>query len=138
MSELSRENFVMLASNIRVARDNEMSDDPWVDLLRLCVKDPEAASLCDTDLPAETIADIWLDWDRARRELSRAELVDLVRRILDPGADTEAESYLMTFAFEFNCPHPAKSDLLYYPEDYFNGRNDPTPDEIVDKALRGE
>ncbi len=138
MNEPVREQLTALASKIRVSRDNGMPDDQYVNLLRLYVKDPEAVLLCDSDLPAETIADIWLGLDHTQRKLSREELIELVQKILDPGPATEAESYLMTYAFEYNCLHPAKSDLLYYPRDFFEGRSDLTPEEIVDKALRSE
>ena len=41
-------------------------------------------------------------------------------------------------AFEHNCKHPAGGDLIFYPEEHFNGRSNPTAEEIVEKAIAGE
>jgi hypothetical protein len=73
--------------------------------------------------------------------MNREELVELVRRFTDPSAvrfATEAESTLAVKTFQRNCRHPGGSDLIFYPEQHFNGRRNPTAEEIVDKALKGE
>ena len=74
-----------------------------------------------------------------RKDLSREELIKLVERIsLAEGTEKELES--MMALFDANVPHPNGSNLIFYPEDY-NARTfvtssyNPTPEEIVEKAL---
>lgn len=61
--------------------------------------------------------------------LSREELVELVRRIMEVEG-TEEEIDAMIEILEANVPHPAVTDLIFYPED-----GEPTPEEVVDQAL---
>lgn len=64
-----------------------------------------------------------------RRDLSREELVDLVRRIRS-GEGTETEQEDLLALLEANVVHPAVSDLVFWPE-----TPNPTAEDIVDEAL---
>jgi Colicin immunity protein / pyocin immunity protein len=134
---LSRDQLIKLVGNIRAAQDHGRPHDELLALLESSVTCPDAANLCQSDYPDETVVDICLGWEKTQRKLTREELLELVRRIFGP-TETEAEKILMVAAFDYNCRHPSKNGLLFYPEDAFNGRRDPTPEEIVDKAIRGE
>ena len=136
-----RERLVELAGNIQDSRDRGWNDLESLAEFERLLPDTDIDSMCDSDLDIETIVDICLGKEDTQRHLSRAELLELVRKFTSPGADyysTEAESILAVQAFNDNCRHPAGSDLIFYPEDHFNGRTDPTPEEIVDKALSGQ
>jgi hypothetical protein len=69
-------------------------------------------------------------------DLSRAEMVEIVSRVLACGPDHDFYSSL----FEMYCKHPASSDLIFYPEnvpEMPKGRV-PTAEEIADCALSWE
>lgn len=60
--------------------------------------------------------------------MNREELVALVLKITQ-AEGSEAEIDRMIELLEQNVPHPAVSDLVFYPD------SDRTADEIVDRAL---
>ena len=60
-------------------------------------------------------------------DITREELVQAVQHVLD-GEHTDW--YLAVV--DRNTPHPAVSDLIFWPED-----GDPTAEQVVDRALRG-
>ncbi|WP_307821764.1 hypothetical protein [Streptomyces coffeae] len=62
-------------------------------------------------------------------EISRDELVEIVRRVLI--ASPESDYYLRLL--EMNVSHPRVSDLIFHRSDDFQ---DPSAEEIVDEALR--
>ena len=66
--------------------------------------------------------------------LSKAELVALLERLMNGTAD-EAEGEGLLDQLQQNLPHPALSDLIYWP-DRVPGfpHSDPTPDQIVEFA----
>lgn len=89
---------------------------------------------CRSDEPSETIVDLCLGMTEARQPLLREELLTLVESILTAPAESEAKSMLRVIAFQYNCKHPAGSDLLFYPDAVF-GTPEPTAEMIVDAAL---
>ncbi|GIJ43464.1 hypothetical protein Val02_03500 [Virgisporangium aliadipatigenens] len=60
-------------------------------------------------------------------DITRDELVEIVRRVQDGGGD--AEFYLRLL--EANVVHPRVADLIFYPAD-----DDDSPERVVDEALR--
>jgi len=61
---------------------------------------------------------------------NRDELVAIVQKLLDgEGDDAEVASWLAELSA--NLPHPAISDLIFYP----TGDREPTAEEIVDEAM---
>ena len=61
--------------------------------------------------------------------LTRAELIDLVERIMAAhGSEEELDRMLERFAAA--VPHPSASDLIYYPT-----QASPTAAQIVDQAM---
>lgn len=136
-----RRRLVELARNIQDSRDRGGNDDESLNEFQRLLPGTDIDNLCNSDLDVETIVDVCLGKDQAERTMSREELAALVRRFLDPsgnGFATEAESMTAYRAFKRNCRHPAGGDLIFYPEEHFDGRSDPTVDEIVHKALTGE
>jgi hypothetical protein len=76
--------------------------------------------------------------------VTRAELVEVVRRALPQNRFAEYEAYLAIF--DANVPLPGASNLIFYPPDYDPttntwgggrpmGEYDPTPEQIVEWAL---
>jgi hypothetical protein len=79
-------------------------------------------------------------------DVTRAELIEVVRRAMQPDRHPENEAYMAIF--DANAPLPAASNLISYPLDYDPptntwgggrpmGEYDPTPEQIVDWALSG-
>jgi len=60
--------------------------------------------------------------------MTREELINLVKDILDLENKTEKEIDKLMDILKQNVPDPDVSDLIYW--------NDLTPEEIVDRALR--
>ena len=60
---------------------------------------------------------------------NKEELVELVRKIMEcEGSEEEIDEWLLIV--KDSVPHPAVSDLIFYPED-----DDVTPEEVVEQAL---
>ncbi|MBD1262559.1 bacteriocin immunity protein [Maribacter polysiphoniae] len=59
--------------------------------------------------------------------MTRNELIDLVKDILDVETKTEKEIDQLLDILKQNVPDPEVSDLIYW--------NDLSPEEIIDKAL---
>jgi hypothetical protein len=131
-----RARLIELVDEIRAAREMGERGSEFVARFEAMLPDTDIENLCDSDYPDETVVDVCLGSKNAQRELGRDELVELVHKIRQP-TETEAESILQVIAFKHNCMHPAKTDLIFSPEDHFDGRSDPSADEIVDKAMRG-
>jgi hypothetical protein len=77
-------------------------------------------------------------------DVSRAELVEIVRRAMPQNGDPEHEAYMAIF--DANVPMKGASNLIFYPPDYDEATNtwgggrpmgqyDPTPEQIVEWAL---
>lgn len=77
-------------------------------------------------------------------DVTREELVEIVRRAMKPDRDGLHEAYMAVF--ECNVPRPHASNLIFYPADYDSnndtwgggkpiGDYDPSPEQIVDFAL---
>ncbi len=73
-------------------------------------------------------------------DVTRAELVEVVRRALPQNGDPEHEAYLEIL--DANAPVPGASGLIFYPPDYDPATNtwgggrsigeyDPTPEQVV-------
>ena len=101
------------------------------------VPDPDCENLFLSDYSAEHIVDLALGWKCELPRLSKEELLALVKKILAVSG-TEAEIGLMVDSFKANCLHPAKSDLIFWPDDHFGGNGNPTAEEIVEKAMSGK
>lgn len=59
--------------------------------------------------------------------MTREELINLVKEILDVENKTEKEIDKLMDILKQNVPNPDVSDLIYW--------NDLTPEEIIDRAL---
>jgi hypothetical protein len=72
-----------------------------------------------------------------RRDLSRQEMLALVRRVMR-GEGTEATANADVRLFIANCRHPSGSDLIFWPDRVPElGGSEPTAEEVVDLAMRG-
>ncbi len=63
-------------------------------------------------------------------KLNRIELIDLVQKIMNGDYASDEEVGELVSTFEVNTPHPAGSDLIFYPEVELE-----SAEEIVDLAL---
>ncbi|MCA9100497.1 MAG: bacteriocin immunity protein [Planctomycetales bacterium] len=137
-SDVIRGRLLELVDTIREAREQGIDSPESHSAFEQLLPDTDVDNLCNSDYDDETIVDICLGEQDARRACTRDELVELVKRFsIVEGYATEAESILAVLTFEYNCRHPAGCDLIFYYDPYFDGR-DPTPEENVDLALRGE
>jgi hypothetical protein len=77
-------------------------------------------------------------------DVTREELVEIVRRAMKPDRDGLHEGYMAVF--ECNVPRPHASNLIFYPADYDSDNDtwgggkpisdyDPSPEQVVDSAL---
>jgi hypothetical protein len=135
-SKVPRDVLVALVERIREARQSGVDDRHLLTDFVNYLPDSDVNNLCDSDYDVETIVDICMGKTEAKRMLAREELVDLVERIRNVPAKTEAEAILRVIAFKHNCRHPAGSDLLFFPDDVF-GSGSPTTEEIVTAAIEG-
>lgn len=133
-----RERLLELVGRIPDPHDYREPDHEFLAAFEKLLPGTDIDNLRRSDYPDETVVDICLGEADTHRQLSREELLALVKIILSAPEGTEAESVLRVLAFSNNCKHPAGSDLIFYPEESFGGRSEPTPEEIVDKAMRGE
>jgi Colicin immunity protein / pyocin immunity protein len=86
---------------------------------------PRPSGLCD-------------DLAVAPGDLSREELIELVRRIMRCETDDEAEEDRLVALFDNSVAHPRASNLIFWPEHELGPdaqRRDLTPEEVVDIAL---
>ena len=130
-----------LARKVQDSRDRGWNDVESLTEFNRLLPNTDIDNLCNSDLSVETIVDICLGEKDTTRILTREELLELVKRFTSPGSNrfaTEAESTLAVLTFNSNCKHSAGSDLIFYPQEHFDGRSNPTAEEIVEKALRGE
>jgi hypothetical protein len=67
--------------------------------------------------------------------LARAEMVEIVSRVMAGGKDHEFFLEL----FLVNCKHPSGSDLIFWPRmvPEFSGNHQPSAEEIADLVMRG-
>ena len=118
----------------------------------------ELNKLAGTELPVTLFQGIYGSEDHAnfvRRvlrnqrikpvpDVTREELVEIVRRAMKPDRVGSHEAYMAVF--DCNVPRPHASNLLFYPADYDHDSNtwgggkpmrdyDPSPEQIVDWAL---
>ena len=67
------------------------------------------------------------------RDIEPAELAEVVQLICDGAGNASSRYYLDLFTR--NVTHPAASDLIYHPGNYWPRGYEPTPAEIVEKAI---
>ncbi|WP_425394919.1 bacteriocin immunity protein [Aeoliella sp.] len=135
-----RTQLIELAADIRDAYERGMDAPELIAEFAAVLPHSDIANLCHSDMDAETVVDICLGSKDAEKVLSRDQLLDLVRKLCNPVPGefaSESETINAVRLFEYNCKHTDGSDLIFFPEDHFDGRNDPTPEEIVEKAIRG-
>lgn len=71
-----------------------------------------------------------------RRDLTRDEMIQLVRRITE-AAGNEDDMDADVALYEANCGHPDGTDLIFWPHGFphDDSKPEPTVEEIVDKAM---
>lgn len=136
-----RSRLIELANEIQGSLDTGVECAKAVLEFHQLLPDTDIENLCRSDMSAETIVGICLGEKDEKVILSREELLILVRRIMhgEPtGFESEAKLHSAVDLFVKNCRHPAKTDLIFFPDEHFDGNPNPTPEEVVDKALAGE
>lgn len=134
---LSRSDLIKLVEHIRALQERGKDYSSHLATFKSNVPDAPVEDLLDGDYPSEYIVDYSLSWRAEWPKLSKEQLVDLVVSIMN-AEGTEAEIAINTCIFDANCIHPGKSDLIYYPREYFDGNSDPSISAIVEKALSEE
>ncbi|MBW3595988.1 MAG: bacteriocin immunity protein [Planctomycetes bacterium] len=132
---LTKEQIKTVLSEIWRAR--EMGDAYDEDLAFLSEKtqfpeleDHLEETLFQGDMPLEQVALRLSLYQPVKPRLSREELVEAVRRIMEvEGEEGELEELLDVV--QANVPHPAVTDLIYWPPE----GKDVTPEEVVERAL---
>jgi hypothetical protein len=138
-SSQQKEKLLELIGHIRRAREQRSDEAPHLAEFAALLPGSDISNLCGSDLGDDTIVEICLGSSAAKNSLSRDELLMLVRRFTGEGEPfpKESESILAAQTFIANCKHPAGTDLIFWPDEYFDGRSNPTAEEIVEKALNG-
>ena len=133
--QLTKEQIKTVLSEIWRAR--EMGEDYQEDVQFLAEKTqyPELAEYLEDvffsgDLPLEQVAVRLSLYEPVKRKLSREELIEAVRRVMEVDGD-EGELEELLDVVQANVPHPAVADLIYWPPD----GKDLTPEEVVDRAF---
>jgi hypothetical protein len=136
-TKLTREQLIELAAKAQDADDRGKPTEPLMTRLRaeLPIEGLDHLILLG-DEDAETKIDIALGRLEKPKTLTRDEMIELVRNIFNPQGFSEARIDLMVAQFIFNCKHPAGSDLIFWPSGHFPDDRDPTPEQIVDKAIQ--
>lgn len=133
-----RPTLTSLIERIRAGHLNNSEDVEALADFEQLLPGTDVNNLCWSDYDTDTIVDICLGTQSAMQILSKQELTLLVRKLRsnDPTTfRTEADATLAVMAFTANCVHPAGTDLVHYPEQYFDGRI-PSDEEIVELATR--
>jgi hypothetical protein len=87
-------------------------------------------ALFQGDLPLEQVAVRLAAYAPVKPRLSREELVEAVRRIMEVEGE-EGELDELIDVVQANVPHPAVADLIYWPPE----GKELSPEEVVDRAL---
>jgi hypothetical protein len=64
------------------------------------------------------------------KKLTREELIEVTRKLMTADIADEFEATWLCELFVANVPHPAETDLIFYPKVEFK-----TPEQLVDYAL---
>lgn len=131
---MARDELILLAKRIQDAQDRGEDHASLLTRLQQHVLYPKMSELFLGDYSAEYIIDYALNWQPEWPMLSKQQMVDLTSKLIN-AKGTQAELAIMTLMFDANCSHPAKSDLIYYPEEHFENVLDISPLEIVERAL---
>jgi len=131
----SRQNALDLIARTRDLLPGPDRQRNLAELTRL-LPESDIENLLDSDYPEEDILELCLRRTARVQPLDEAQLLSLVRRIMDAEVVSDAELNLLVEEFNRNCRHPAGSDLIFYPEVAFGPDVDPTPEEVVAKALQ--
>lgn len=135
--KVSRDDLISLAKRIQDAQDQGEDYSVLLSQLQAHLPYPNVRELFLGDYSADYIVDFALNWQVKWPKLSKEEMINLVTKLIN-AEGTQAELALMTLQFDANCIHPAKNGLIYYPDEYFENSPDPSPSEIVEKALSTE
>lgn len=136
-SRLSKDDLISLAKRIQDAQDQGKDYLALLSQLQAQVPFPKVDELFLGDYSADYIVDFSLNWQAEWPKLSMEEMIGLVTKLIN-AEGTHADLALMTLKFDANCVHPAKNGLIYYPDEYFENNRNPSPSEIVEKALSSE
>lgn len=132
---LSKEQIKTVLSEIWRARETGEDYEEDLQFLADNTQFPELGEYLEEtffqgDLPLEQVAVRLSVFEPVKRSMTREELIAAVRRIMDVEGEAGELDELIDVV-QANVPHPAVTDLIYWPPD----GEDLTPEEIVDRAL---
>lgn len=134
----SKRRLIEVVNRIRIAKQGGQPLKEFLDLGATIAPGADLDNLCDSDWPPEVIATYCLGLQKASKILSRDELLELVRSIRRGPLSDEGQDSLRLRLFSFNCVHPSKTDLFFYPELVVPDRDRFTDEEIVTLAAGGK
>lgn len=129
-----RDQLIDLVCEIIDCRDRGESDSDALSAFEEMLPGTDVNDLCDSYFPAEVIVDICLGRSAKTTTVSEHDLVDIVESLMQKNLP-EAEQLIAIETFVSHSKHPAQSDLIFCPEEYFDGNERPSAEEIVAKAL---
>ena len=132
-----RARLLEIVQGIRSDRLNSDGAEELFREARQIMPGNDIRNLCKSDLEDDTIVDVCMGYHRASAgPLSRETLLEIVERFLSGVPfPRESDGILAVKKFNTTCKHPAKSDLIFYPEKHFDGCLKPTAEMIVNLAL---
>jgi hypothetical protein len=134
INKMSRQELIAVAERLLAADSAERPRlRHLIDKFEANVPWPEAADLIfdakDEFKSAAECVDFLLGRER-KRKLSRDELVEVTRKLMNADTRNEVDSARLAGLFEANVPHPDGTDLIFWPKIEFD-----TPEALVDYAL---
>jgi hypothetical protein len=132
--KLSRKELVAVAE-VLMAEDNsrKLEIRHLIDDFETTVRWPEAADLIRRNKQefkdaVECVQ--FLLGEEKDRKVSRDELIEVTRKLMNVDFQNEVESARLAGLFNANVPHPDGTDLIFWPKIEFD-----TPEALVDYAL---
>ena len=132
--KLSRKELVAVAEMLMADRAPEKSAlRHLVDDFEWTVRWPEAADLvrkCRHEFKDATECVAFLLGEEKAKRISREELVEVTRRLMNGKERNEVDTARLADLFEANINHPEGTGLIFYPKIEFK-----TPEALVEYAL---
>ena len=132
--KLSRKELVAVAEILMAGGNSRKSEiRHLIDDFETTVRWPEAADLIRRNKQefkdaVECVQ--FLLGEEKDQKLSREELIEVTRKLMNVNFRNEVESARLVGLFNANVPHPDGTDLIFWPKVEFD-----TPEALVDYAL---
>ena len=134
INRMSRQELIAIAEQLLAADSTQRPKlRHLIDEFEANIPWPEAADLIFESTgefkSAAECVDFLLGQEK-KRKLSRDELVEVTRKLMNADVRNEVDSARLGGLFTANVPHPDGTDLIFWPKIEFD-----TPEALVDYAL---